>query len=90
MATLFGALGLLLASVGLYGVLAYSVAQRTREIGIRLALGARDSQVRGMILGHGTKLAVETHGREQEAQRAEERRKAQRVRWPSWYGERGT
>ena len=57
LATLFGALGLLLASVGLYGVLAFSVAQRTREIGIRLALGARDSQVRGMILGHGAKLA---------------------------------
>ncbi len=57
LATLFGALGLLLASVGLYGVLAFSVAQRTREIGIRVALGARDSQVRGMILGHGAKLA---------------------------------
>ena len=57
LATLFGALGLLLASVGLYGVLAFSVAQRTREIGIRRALGARDSQVRGMILGHGAKLA---------------------------------
>lgn len=57
LATLFGVVGLLLACVGLYGVLAFSVAQRTREIGIRLALGARDSQVRAMILGQGARLA---------------------------------
>jgi predicted permease len=48
---LFGALALLLASVGLYGITAYSVAQRTGEIGIRTALGATRTRVIGMIVG---------------------------------------
>jgi ABC-type antimicrobial peptide transport system permease subunit len=48
--SLFGVLGLVLASVGLYGVLAYTVEQRTSEIGLRMALGADRGQVTKMIL----------------------------------------
>ena len=54
----FGALGLLLAAVGIYGVMSFGVAQRTHEFGIRIALGAKRSRVIGLVLKEGTVLAV--------------------------------
>lgn len=58
LAGFFGALALLLASIGLYGVMAYSVARRTNEIGIRMALGAQPGAVLGMVLRESVILVV--------------------------------
>ena len=60
-ANLLGAMGvlaLLLAAIGLYGVMAYAVSQRTQEMGIRLALGASPSSLLNMIVGQGMKLTA--------------------------------
>jgi putative ABC transport system permease protein len=56
--TIFGCSALLLAAIGIYGLMAYSVAQRTQEIGIRLALGAGSSRVRNMVVIQGLRLAL--------------------------------
>ena len=56
--SIFGGSALLLAAIGIYGLMAYSVQQRTQEIGIRLALGAQGSQLEKMVVFQGLKLAI--------------------------------
>jgi putative ABC transport system permease protein len=55
---IFAAVALILASTGLYGVISYSVSQRSNELGIRAALGARQSDLLGLVLGEGARLAI--------------------------------
>jgi predicted permease len=56
--TIFGCSALLLAAIGIYGLMAYSVTQRTQELGIRMALGAESSQIRTMVALHGLRLTL--------------------------------
>ena len=56
--TLLGLVSLLLAAIGIYGVMAYSVSQRTRELGIRVVLGARPAALVRLVVGQGLRLAL--------------------------------
>jgi ABC-type antimicrobial peptide transport system permease subunit len=58
MLVIFACLALILASIGIYGLIAYSVRQRTQEIGVRLALGAKRSNISWMILKEGLRIAA--------------------------------